>query len=240
MASPEQHAHVKSICRQLDFGRHKIGTENGLPIMPVYHFSPTKLVRAIRKQSNRLGLGEGKHLLSPQIRRNDRNKRRSQQLFLNEIQSTSSQASIYSLIYNQTERDSISISSCVESNCNDLPRPVYNGVVNVELDQEEYDSDNRDANSKYSDEFPYRPRKNLYRSGVRGTQALLRLAHMAKIKKSVETIPANNTLYKSSSFLSSRFVAEDLIFMCFICFTSIKPNAKLTQFSKLPKSRFWK
>ena len=186
--------------------------EKRAPIIPPNSLSPSKLVRAIKTKSSRLGLGEGKHLLNPQLRRNERRQRRSQQLSSSGIQSATSQASIYSLMVSQTDQDSTSVSSFIGSSGPDWPYPTFNQAVKSDWTYDGYDSDDKESSSKYSDEFPLRRRLNVNRSGARGTHAFLRLAHLGKCNKLVEPIHLPSSLYKSSSYLSSRFVVSSIAF----------------------------
>ena len=206
-----QHAHVESNSTQFDFERRNIGMDTRSPSLSVRSFTPSKLVRAIKTKSSRLGLGEGKHLLNAQIRRNERHQRLSEQLTASEIQSATSQTSIYSLMVSQTDQDNSSISSFIGSNCTEIPFPTILDALKPDLSQG-YNLDDKESPSKISDEFPCRRHVKSYRSGVRGTHALLRLAHLGKSNKLVEPIHLPSSLSKSSSYLSSRFVVSNLAF----------------------------
>jgi hypothetical protein len=175
--------------------------------MPSNSLSPSKLVRAIKAKSSRLGLGEGKHLLNPHIRRNERHQRRSQQLITSEMQSATSQASIYSLMLSQTDQDTASVSSFLGSVGPDLPFPTK-----LEWPYDGYDSDDKESYSKSSDDFPYRRRKQVYRTGAKGTHVFLRLAHLGKSNKLVEPILMPSRVHKSSSYVPSRFVTSNIAF----------------------------
>ena len=203
---------AQSNYRQFDFERKAPEMEKRASRIPPKSLSPSKLVRAIKTKSSRLGLGEGKHLLNPQLRRNERRQRRSQQLSPSGIQSATSMASIYSLMVSQTEQDSTSVSSFMGSSGPDWPYPTYNQAVNLDWTLDNYDSDDKESSSKYSDEFPLRRLPNINRSGNRGTHAFLRLAHLGKCNKLVEPIHMPSSLYKSSSYLSTRFVVSSVAF----------------------------
>lgn len=176
------------------------------PSMPSNSLSPSKLVRAIKAKSSRLGLGEGKHLLKPHVRRNERHQRRSQQIITSEMQSATSQASIYSLMLTQTDQDTASVSSFLGSVGPDLPFPTK-----LDWPYDGYDSDDKESYSKSSDDFPYRRRKQLYRAGARGTHVFLRLAHLGKTKL-VEPIHMPSSVHNSSSYVPSRFVTSNIAF----------------------------
>ena len=201
---------VESKYSQFDFERKSTGMEKLSVSIPSNSLSPSKLVRAIKSKSSRLGLGEGKHLLNPQLRRTERHQRRSEQLSANILQSATSQASIYSLMINQTEQDSSSISSFIGSNGPDWPFQTYNQAPKLDWTYNGYDSDDKESSSKYSDELPFRRRQDTNRSGSRGTHAFLRLAHLGKCNKFVEPILIPSSLNRSTSYLSSRFVVSTL------------------------------
>ena len=176
------------------------------PSMPVKSLSPSKLVQAIKAKSSRLGLGEGRHLLNPHIRRNERHQRRSQQLSASEMQSATSQASIYSLMLSQTDQDTSSVSSFLGSVGPDLPLPTK-----LDWHYDGYDSDDKDSYSKSSDDFPYRRRKKVYRMGAKGSHVFLRLAHLGKSNKLVEPIHVPPSVYKSASYIPARFVMSNIV-----------------------------
>ena len=178
--------------------------------IPSNSLSPSKLVRALKSKSSRLGLGEGKHLLNPQLRRTERHQRRSEQLSTSNLQSATSQASIYSLMISQTEQDSSSISSFIGSSGPDWPYSSYNQALKSDWTYDGYNSDDKESSSKCSDELSFQRRQGANRSGTRGTHAFLRLAHLGKCNKFVEPIPMPSSLYKSTSYLSARFVVTVL------------------------------
>lgn len=195
-----------------DFKRKSTGMDKRSTSNPSNSLSPSKLVRALKSKSSRLGLGEGKHLLNPQLRRNERHQRRSEQLSTANIKSATSQASIYSLMISQTEQDSSSISSFIGSSGPDWAFPTYNQALRLDWTNDGYDSDDKESSSKYSDELSFQRRQDANRSGTRGTHAFLRLAHLGKCNKLVEPIPMPSSLYRSTSYLSSRFVVSVLSF----------------------------
>ena len=168
---------------------------------------PSNLVRAIKAKSSRLGLGEGRHLLDSHLRRCDRHQKR-QQLIASGIHSASSQASIYSSTINQSDHETRSISSSMGPNGPDMPLRTNRESGRSSEVFGDYESDDQGSCSKYSDDFPRRRRKNLYHSGVRGTRALLRVAHLNKGLKMNEHADISSSLHKSPSYLSFRFVVS--------------------------------
>ena len=203
-----RHSSVDTNFGGCDVGKTNIRMDTHSPSIQVRPATPSRFVRAIKTKSSRLGLGEGKHLLDSQLRRSERHQKRSQQLMASGMQSATSQASINSLMISQIDQDNRSVSSFLGPNCPDLPFPSYHDAGKSGLLHEGYDSDDLDSSSKHSDEFPHRRRRNLYRSGVRGTHALLRLAHLSKGHKVVEPLHLSSSLHKSPSYLSFRFVVS--------------------------------
>ena len=210
-----------------NFGSMKLeNTSKSSPCIHNISSTPSTLAKAMKSKPSRLGFGEGKHLLDYTVRRKkSRNKRthHQQHLVISSMKSATSQASISSLLINQSDLyDNKSVCSVLSGSSRggaNLPHPKYYGQCSGLCQDAGYDSADGDYGcSKYSDEFPLnQKRRNLvYRSGVRGTQALLRLTHLSKSHKIVkpvhqlqmQSLSPSSSLNKSSSYLSFRFVVS--------------------------------
>ena len=208
-----------------NFGSMRLeNTSKSSPCIHVISSTPSTLGKATKSKPSRLGFGDGRQLLDYTVKRKKSRSKRihhQQYLVVNSMRSATSQASMSSLLINQSDLyDNKSVCSVLSGSLRgggNLPHPNNYGQSGGLYQDAGYDSaDDMCGFSKYSDEstISQKHRKVVYRSQIRGTRALRRLTHIRKSHKiaepvhslQIQSLSPSSSLNKSSSYLSFRFV----------------------------------